>query len=389
MDLKKRTAGLATPESLPEPEPHRAGSRRVVVWAVLILLVVAGTAFWLTREPETRETWRKQAADTIDTIARDTPLAGMGNMLRAAPPPPPVSVTHPATAPGTLSGQVVQGAVTPAGQDDVLPLPMSKVSEDSRVRPAFIDDLAGYVVSRYKPGQSGGTLNLGVQSLNQRYGLKLAGQAEGGRSGLLRYAFHPAMIQGLYGLYVERFIEGLGAAAVTRGLTPTQTRQMELALAGRCVTVAGALEGIASLPDLSKRLKQLEQISENAVDINAQMTEAIFELDTLRESKADTPQLATARLRVDGLSARYRGALEERAAVRRMLVGDIRKAGGQTLDEDSLLFLAEWMERRTRQGLDAPAAALAIANVLRDLARRCAQHGIQAIGHGADSQVRP
>ena len=380
MELKKSTAALASPENLPKPEPHKGGSRRLSLWAVVALLAVGSAAFWLTREPETRETWREQAADAIDDAARGTPLAGVGGMLRAAPPPPPLAVSRPATVPGTLAGQVVQGTVATAGQEGQSVQPVSRVSEDSRVRPALVDDLAGYVVSRYKPGQRGGTLNLSVQALNQRYGLQLAGQAEGGRAGLLRYAFHPAMLQGLYGLYVDRFLEALGAAAMTRGLTLVQTRQMELALAGRCVTVAGALEGVAALPDLGKRLKRVEQLSEDAVEINSQMTEAVFELDSLRESKADASRLATARLRVEGLSARYRRALEERAAARRALVGEIRKAGGQALDEDSVFFLAEWIERRIRQGMEAQATALAAANILRDLARRCAQSGVQVIG---------
>ena len=78
---------------------------------------------------------------------------------------------------------------------------------------------------------------------------------------------------------------------------------------------------------------------------------------------------------MDGLSARYRRALEERAALQRTLVASIRQNGGQTLDDDSLLFVAQWVDRRLRADPQALASVQASAGVLRDLARRSAQAG--------------
>ena len=143
------------------------------------------------------------------------------------------------------------------------------------------------------------------------------------------------------------------------------------------------------MPDLGKRIKGLEQISQNVVDINSQMTAAVFDLDQLRENKASQPEIATTQLRVDGLSARYRRALEERAAAQRALVAAIRKGGGQALDDDSLLFVAYWVDRRLREGPQAPASVQSAAAVLRDLARRCAQAGAAAPANRDNPAAQP
>ena len=82
-------------------------------------------------------------------------------------------------------------------------------------------------------------------------------------------------------------------------------------------------------------------------------------------------------LRVDGLSARYRRALDERENAQRQLVAALRKGGGQSLDGDSLLFLAQWVTRRINEGGQARASVQSASNILRDLARRCV-----AIGNG-------
>lgn len=275
-----------------------------------------------------------------------------------------------------------------AGQEAVQPV-APKVTADSKVRPDFVEDLAAYLVSRYKPGPRGGSLAVSVQSVNQRYGVKLAGLVEGGRAGLLRYAFHPTMLQSLYALYVDRFMAALDREAAAKSLSPEQNREMHMALAGRFVMLAGALEGVASVPDLGKRIKGLEQISQNVVDINSQMTAAVFDLDQLRENKASQPEIATTQLRVDGLSARYRRALEERAAAQRALVAAIRKGGGQALDDDSLLFVAYWVDRRLREGPQAPASVQSAAAVLRDLARRCAQAGAAAPANRDNPAAQP
>ena len=153
MKLEKK-APAADITNLPKPKPAGAGARKAVTLAVLAAVAVGGAAFWLTRDKTTRDHWRDEAAAVIDNATSGTPLAGMGNVLRDAPPPPPPSVLSPVTAPGTLAGQTVQGAVEgdPGAQTAATePGPQApeavspKVTEDSRVRPEFVQDLAAYL----------------------------------------------------------------------------------------------------------------------------------------------------------------------------------------------------------------------------------------------------
>ncbi len=389
MKLEKNEPGVPGIINLPDPAPGKGG-RKVVVLALLAVLLVGGAAYWLTRDKDTRDHWRDQAAAVIDNATSGTPLAGVGDVLRDAPPPPPPSVVSPYTAPGTLAGQNVQGTVsspadapmagngTAAAPDGVVPPTglTPRVTEDSRVRPQFVEGLAAYLVSRFKPGPRAGTLNTSVQSVNQRFGSKLTGLGDGdagGRVALLRYAFHPTMLQGLYSLYVDRFMEDIAREAKARDLNAEQTQQLYMALAGRFVMLAGALEGVAATPDLDARLRQMDAAAQNTVGINSQMAEAVFEYDQLREAKASQSQLNTAQLRVDGLGARFRRSLEEQAVAQRALVNAVRRGAGQTMDDDELIFVARWADRRLKQDPQAMASVQTSAGILRDLSRRCAQ----------------
>ena len=389
MKLDKKEPGVPGIVNLPDPAPGRGG-RKVVVLALLAVLLVGGAAYWLTRDKETRDHWRDQAAAVIDNATSGTPLAGVGDVLRDAPPPPPPSVVSPYTAPGTLAGQNVQGTVnspadaampgngTAAGPDGFAPPTglTPRVTEDSRVRPQFVENLAAYLVSRFKPGPRVGTLNASVQSVNQRFGSKLTGLGDGdagGRVALLRYAFHPTMLQGLYSLYVDRFMEDIAREAKVRDLNAEQTQQLYMALAGRFVMLAGALEGVAATPDLDARLRQMDAAAQNTVGINRQLAEATFEYDQLREAKASQAQLNTAQLRVDGLGARFRRSLEEQAVAQRALVNAVRRGAGQTMDDDELIFVARWADRRLKQDPQAMASVQTSAGILRDHSRRCAQ----------------
>ena len=386
MKLEKKSMGVPDIMNMPKPRPARAGAGKAVVLAVLAVILVSGAAYWLTRDKATRDQWKEKAAEVINNATSGTILSGVGDVLRDAPPPPPISVISPPTSPGTLAGQIVQGSVAapvdssiPAGQavqPGVVQMPQ-KVTEDSHIKLETVEDLAAFIVSRFKPGPQTGTLNVSVQALNQRYGAKLAGTSDGkgGRDAMLRYAFHPTMLRSLYGLYADRFLDAVNTDAASKGFTPDQIRQLHMAMAGRCVLLAGALEGVASVPNLVARLREEEKASQVVVDINAQMAEAVFAVDQLRENNAADSQISTAQLRVDGLSARYRRSLEDRAALQRTLVAAIRQGGGQALDDDSLLFVAQWVDRRLRTDPQALASVQAAAGILRDLARRSAQTG--------------
>ena len=364
-------------DDLPAPRTSRGG-HKLGCLALLALLLVAGAAVWLTRDDATRDAWRKDAVTWLDAKLEGTALAPLMNLLRETPPPPPPSVATPATEPGTLAGPTVQGTVSalvrtdfvspgavapvPAGQE----VPKRQYPADSRVQPAFVDDLAGHVLERFQ----GSGLDLSLPSLNQRYGVKLTGLAGGSRAAVLRYAFHPDMLRSLYTIYADRFLDSLDRQCTERNWSDLQKRQLHMALAGRLNAWAAALDGVAAVPDLSARLAESERLLQESLDIYGRMAGTVFELDEARQ-RNDAAAIATAQLRVDDITGRYRQAMDARTAAQHALVGDIRRHAGAALDDDSLLFVAQWVGRRLQQDSKALATVRAGSAALRDMAGRC------------------
>ena len=98
-----------------------------------------------------------------------------------------------------------------------------------------------------------------------------------------------------------------------------------MALAGRLNAWAAALDGVAAVPDLSARLAESERLLQESLDIYSRMASTVFELDEARQ-RNDAAAIATAQLRVDDITARYRQAMDARPAAQHALVGDIRVA---------------------------------------------------------------
>ncbi len=363
-------------DDLPAPRTSRGG-HKLGCLALLALLLVAGAAVWLTRDDATRDTWRKDAVTWLDAKLEGTALAPLMNLLRETPPPPPPSVATPATEPGTLAGPTVQGTVSALVRTDfvspgaVAPVPAGQEAQkrqypaDSRVQPAFVDDLAGHVLERQRE-----SLDLSLPSLNQRYGVKLTGLAGGSRAAVLRYAFHPDMLRSLYTIYADRFLDSLDRQCTERNWSDLQKRQLHMALAGRLNAWAAALDGVAAVPDLSARLAESERLLQESLDIYGRMAGTVFELDEARQ-RNDAAAIATAQLRVDDITGRYRQAMDARTAAQHALVGDIRRHAGAALDDDSLLFVAQWVGRRLQQDSKALATVRAGSAALRDMAGRC------------------
>ncbi len=382
---------------LPKPRPAKTGHGKLTVVTILAVALVGGAVFWLTRDEETQSAIKQQIATsteqlrtTVENSVRGTPLESVMRLLAPPPPPLPPSVTSPSTQPGTLAGQIIQGMVpTPAdpgaeGEADPDAVPMApKVEEDSVVRLQFVDDLADWMVSRYQPGKSGGTSGAGVQSANLRYGSALKGLGGGdipaGREALLRYAFTPTMLEALYNLYADRFVEHLGTAAATpqqgKVLTPAQIDEMYRLYAAKLAVLAGVLEGVASVQDLSQQLENVEKSAQRALDIHTRVAEAVFALDQAREDGNQT-KIEAAQLRVDGLNAQYQRAMNERAAAQQALTSVVRSRGAtREADDDTILFVAGWAGRRQAKHPHTQATLHKGAQLLRDLSGRLQRAG--------------
>ena len=382
-----------------EASRKNAGRGAVVFWAVASLAALGVLAVWLLASPGEKEKWRNSAADTLDSWTADTPVAGMGGLLRSDPAPLPDTILRPQTEEGTLSGREVSGLVgspvevgnrqislsampaeemiakITAAPDSTLfsPEPLPPVTEDREIRPGYLTALADWLAGRYRTGAAGGTLLMNVQALNNLCGVTLAADAKGGRQGLLRYAFHPGMIQGLYKLYIDRFMIDLDNAAKKRGFDEAEIRDFHRAIAGKATLVSNSLEGVMAVQNLGDQLERIDAQAQKVIDLNAQLAAAVADLDALRNQKATASQLSATQMRVDGLAARYRRSVGEHEEAQRALAAAIRRNAGACLDEDSLLFMAAWVERRIGNDSGARQTLIACNDILRDLARRCSK----------------
>ena len=402
---------------LPAPAPGRGGSGKLIVVTSLVLLLLGAGVFWLTRDDAHKAELKSRMLQSVDNAFKGTPLASVTKYLTPPPPPPPPSVTSPATRPGTLSGQVIQGAVpgaapgtaasgaadqttVPTGVDGsgdtssaagiestavqevppsaALPPMEPKVEEDSTVRLIFVEDVAHWLVARYVPGKGP---TWGISSLNLRYGGQMHGlNPQGGdqttsRAWLLRYAFNPSMLTALYNLYADRFVEELGKAAAEprRGepLTPQQTDAMFLAYTTRLEALSGALQGIAAVTDFSARMNGIAKLTQQSLGVHTQVSEAVFALDEARESGNKT-KLEAAQLRINGLNAQYQRIIADKTMAQQNLLSAIRQGGpaARGLDDDTLMFLAAWVERRMAQDPQASQAVVTAAGLLDNMAGR-------------------
>ncbi len=234
-----------------------------------------------------------------------------------------------------------------------------KVTQDAKVPRTFVDDVAVWLVNRYS---SRGGANFNLSSINLRYGQKMhtllpegKKDVHSARMDLLRYAFNPPMLSALYNLYAPDFVQSMKHAAENpqkgKKLVPEKVLQ---AYATEFNILGGVLHGIGAMPDFSKRMQTLEKSIEASLDIHAELTEAVFAYDSAVEKK-DTNAAKTAQLRIDGLNAQYQRSIHDRTLAKEALISSVRRQSSvaNNMDSDSIVYVAQWLERRLEQGQDA------------------------------------
>lgn len=413
----KSGTALRLDTSLPPPAPGRGGGRKLALLALLAVALTAFATYWLARTPEEKTALRGTASQMLNNALADTPLAGAGDLLASAPPghpQPPV----PPTAAGTLAGREISGTLAtslPSGPEagaagyavpvrqepdappqgasamdtlgNLLGLetqprqepvifaqePLPPATEDSTLKPGNLNRVATWLVNHYRGGNGAGSIAATPQAFNQECGLVLGSAMRGGHKALLRYAFTPSMLSGLYGLYIDKFMEDLDQAAIKRGLSPEQNRQFHKALAGSAALLGRAVEGVGQLPALGDNLGAIDKLSREAAQANNRMASLISDLERQKAATNDPDSLATLQTRMEAAASAYREAEQRLGMARNDLASDIRQHAGPGLSDDSLLFIASWVYRRMQAGGDARGAIQNSLELLKDFANRCSR----------------
>lgn len=246
---------------------------------------------------------------------------------------------------------------------------------DSVVTTLFVRDLAQWLVNSYQLGKGNapGRTSVTFVGANLRYGNSLTGlrfpgkDPVAGRKSVLDYVYSSGMMEGLFRLYGDLFLDEMAVAVANRKqpLTHLQAADLYNLYAGLFRQGEGALRGIARLPDLSGQLRQLHSASQRVISANSQFAEALFLFEEARDAgnKAEAERYQQ---HVVANSHKVESTIQERAVARRALADAIKSnAGGRTPGEDSLIYLAEWVDRR---GPSKSAATATAADIMRRLA---------------------
>ncbi len=415
-------------QSLPKPAKGRGGAVKLGMYTLAALLITSASLYWLSRDEEDKKNITSSVKENVEIVIKDTPLQEVVGSYLDDTSPPPTSITRPQTAPGTLAGQNVQAKMSAppsttaqtqdpksdnasldanqnadlntglnAGQNTTqensslsaslaslesssqapAPAPSTPlvptVKQDSKIPLTFVDDMASWLVSRYKP-KSGISRNLSTANL--RYGQKMhslpqeSSNVQSSRAALLRYAFNSTMMTALYNLYADHFVQSMAAAAQNKVQNSSKT--ILQGYAADFNTLGSVLQSLGSMDDFTLRMQAIEKSVSETLNIHNKLTEAIFAFDSaVEEKKSDVAE--TLQLRIDSLNAQYQRSLHNRTLATESLMAAVRQKNPAALsmDGDSILFLAQWLERRIDQGQSSSAvqkSAHTAGTLLQDLA---------------------
>lgn len=278
------------------------------------------------------------------------------------------------TAGNAVSGQ---GAPSDAGR-----------SEDSVVTSEFIKNMARWLVHSYQApsgqnllaGKTGRT-SASLMGANMRFGGALSGlnfaggDPISGREAVLNYVYTPGMIDALYRLYVDRFITAMQGAAQEGkdggpGLSNAQAADMFSVYAGLFRQLSASLRGVADLPDLRMLVAGLHSAGQAVVHANGVFAEVLFAFEEARDQgETDEAEMLSRNLQASSVATEK--AIQARAQARGAVADAIKiRAGGKTLGEDSLVYLAEWVNRRGEPAQTSPATTMA-SEIMLKLADQC------------------
>ena len=295
-------------------------------------------------------------------------------------------ITAPEGAPSDQPEAPVTRGLLATDSDQPLPSDLAQRG-DGVVRVAFIDDLAKWMVAGYSPPSSRGgrgMISIGIQSANARYGMGMKGLSwigddlPSGRAEALRYVYTPGMLDALYRMYIDRFMMAMAEMAEAprqngKVLEPAHIAEMYRLYARRFRALSGAMQGVASLPDLRSRVQRILAASTAMVEANSRYVEEVFAFDQARAG-GNEAAIENTRKAMEASSDTYQQATLERDRQREELIGAIRNnPEARNLGDDNLLYVAMWVDRRLQQSPQALDATLQGATLFLDLAQRFEQ----------------
>jgi len=256
--------------------------------------------------------------------------------------------------------------------------------EDSVVRPLFFKDLAKWLVAGYVPTSSTqGKISVDFQEANMRYGMRMRGlsysgkNVSSGRSSVLKYIFTPSVMNGLYKIYIDRFMENVASnvdKAQYKGKPWTKELRSDMyaQYAERFSVLSNVLKGISllSVDELSKQVQNLHTLGNNVVAAEKNYSESVFAHEQSIE-KQDTALTAQLQKQVRTAANQYKKSVMAREKARRVFANMIKSNdSARNVSDSDAIFVAQWVERRATSGINTQQTISTAANILRELSQK-------------------
>lgn len=249
---------------------------------------------------------------------------------------------------------------------------------DSVITPRFVRSLAQWMADHYTPAAKKGgkgRVSASLPAANTAFGQSMSGlryvggDSSSGRAFVLSHAWSPGMLEALYRMYDEPFVLAMRDAAAKRskgGLNAGQTADMFRAYAGQFRQLDAGLRGVAETADLDVRVGQLRKTDQEIAQARKELTGLVDSYERAVR-QGDSAQADELRARMEKTSQRIQKAASARTRAERSLAAEIRrKAGADAPDDATLLYLAQWVERRD----SGPESAAVAADLLGRMAKR-------------------
>jgi hypothetical protein len=273
-----------------------------------------------------------------------------------------------------------------------------EAARDSRkvVTPAFVLDLAEFVVSRYHPEwgldnpREKGILRLSFRSLNVRYGTELIGLRHSSsalkeaRQEILARLLDPDILKHAYIRFADSFVRALvreGEKSTRRVKTPAgEVRERSLSDADVAEMlqlgssylrdVSAVLDRLGKTPELDALITDYLEAQNRAVHFNYKLNQAEEELAD-RKSRSEDVELEQLREKRRSIVKDYSRAIAKREQARQKLVDRVTRGTEEKIDLGvaEILYIAEWVHRRV-PGEQKRSAIVTAGHLFRDLSDR-------------------
>lgn len=288
---------------------------------------------------------------------------------------------HAESAPdGTSYGMSLGGELGGTEAEDLTGSMAAEAAKggDSVITPRFVRGLARWMVEHYTPPakpDGKGRISASLSAANTAFGQSMSGlryvgeDSASGRAFVLNHAWSPGMLEALYRMYDDSFVQAMRDAAAMRskgGLDARQTADMFRSYAGRFRQLDAGLRGVAGVPDLEARVGELRKAEQETARARKELSALVRSYEAAAR-QGDADRVEELRARMGSSSQRIQAATSARTRAERSLAAEIRrKAGSSAPDDATLLYLAQWVERRDA-GQDA---AVVAADLLGRMAQR-------------------